>query len=336
MDLTFSQSLIGGGSYEREDAPFSDFIEHVTSATVGQSSSLVGDSDDTSMAENDYTGQSDYLRATPEAGDGEWDEGQHSDEGDMNQQWDEIPLLYPILYGQLGFSIVDRPLECRLRLSSDRSGLGWPLRRWRGDETDLLVDETIDIGVALELDGLSSPTLWEVTTTNSQRSYSRCLYATDQSSSSYRFGALREPGTALSAASPIVGSPNTASEEEYVQEEDIVPLAYQLAGSDEANLCSDAPEDDVEEIRSSPQSKSITLNYQELGQITKAYQEQCSESASDYWQEPLEAKPGDLEMEGAMETEKTSRKDENNSGAQVRGIQEPVRGFVLAPDLFGD
>ena len=332
MDLTFSQSLMGNGLYEQEITPFSDFLGHETSVASGHSSSLVDDTGDTSIAENDYTGKGDYLRATPQLGYWECDEGQHSDKEDMHQQRDEIPLLYPILYDRLGFPIVDRPLEYRLRLSGDRSGVGWPLKRWRGDQTDLLADETIDIGVALELDRFSSPMLWEETTTNSRGPYSRYLSAAGHFSSSYRFNAPREPGTTFSPAPAMVG----LSDEEYIQEEDVVPFAYQLANDDEAISFGDAPEDDVEEIRCSPQSEGATLNYQGPGRTTEAYLMQCTEPTFDYSQEPTEAELGDLEMEEKMETEETIYEGEGSSEPQIGSIQGAAHGFVLAPDLFGD
>jgi hypothetical protein len=329
MNLTRSQSRIGHGSYEQDNG---DFLGHVTSRNC----SLADGTDNASMAECDYTSQSDYLRATSQVDDWEWDEGQYSDEDDMYQRRNEIPLLSPIVYDLLEFPIVDRPLEYRLRLSGDRSGVGWPLKRWRGDETDLLADETIDIGVALEPDVLSSPMLWEEKTTNSRGSYGRYPSETGHSSSSYRLDGPREPGTHFPAAFVIVGSPNTAPEEEYVQGEGVVPFAYQLASDDGAILCGDAPGDDVEEIRYSPRSEIFTLNHQELGQATKAYQVQCSEPVFDYSQEPTEAKPGDLEIEEAMQVEGTICEDEDNPEAQVGSVREPVCGFVLAPDLFGD
>jgi len=338
MDLTLSQSRMGSGSYEQENAAFSDHYDsfgHVTNATAGHSSSLVNETDINSMAENIYTSQSDYLRATPQVEDGEWDEGQCSGEEDMYQQRDEIPLLYPIIYNRLGLPIIDRPLEYRLRLSGDRSGVGWPLERWRGDETDLLADETIDIGVALESDGLSSPTLWEGTTTNSRRPYSTYLSDVDHSSSSYRFHAPRE-GSQYSSTFAMVGPPNMAPEEEYVQEEGVVPFAYQLLDDDGAILWGDAPEGDVGEIRYSPPSEIVTLIYQEPGQTTEAYQVQYSEPAFDYSQDPTEAKPRDLETEEAMDAEETISEDEGSPEAQIGSAHEPFRGFVLAPDLFGD
>ena len=343
MGLPSSQSQIGDGSYERGGASFSDSHERVTSTTVSHSSFPFDDNDNTSMAENEYTGQSDYLRTTPQVEYGGLDEEQHSDREDIYQQPADIPPLYPIIYGRLGFPIVDRPrpLEYRLRLSGDRSGVGWPLKRWRGDETDLLADETIDIGVVPELDGLSSPTLWEETTTKPRGPYSRCSSTTDYSSSSYRFCAPREPDTTISAAATTIGSPNRAFEEEYVQGEDVVPLEYQLPDDDGAILCGDICEGAVEEIRYSPQGKNVTLNYQEASRITDAYPVQCSELAFDCSPEPTEAvifetKPGGMEMADAMETEQAIHEDENGSEAQIMSTQQPVRGFVLAPDIFGD
>lgn len=333
MDLTLSQSQIGYGSYEQENG---DFLGHVTSATVGHNSSLVDGTDDTSMAENDYTSQSDYLRATPQVEDEEWDEGQYSEEKDMYQRRNEIPLPYPNVYELLGLPIVDRPLEYRLRLSGDRSGVGWPLNRWRGDETDLLADETIDIGVALEPDELSTPILWEETTTTSRGSYSRYQFNTGHSSSSYGLDSPCEPDTHFSAAFAMVGSPNTAPEEEYAHGEGVDSFAYQPADDDRAVLCGDAPGDVVEEIRYSPQSEIFTLNHQEPGRSTEAYQNQYSEPVFDYPQEPTEAKPGDLRIEEAMEVQETIREDENCPEAQGGSVRGPVCGFVLAPDLFGD
>ena len=333
MDFTPSQSRMGNSSYEQENAPFSDlsdlsdFSGHVTNATVGHSSSFVDDTDVTSIAENDYTNQSDYLRATPQVEEREWDEGQCSGEEDMYQQRDEIPLLYPTVYNRLGFPIIDRPLEYRLRLSGDRSGVGWPLERWKGDETDLLADETIDIGVALESAGLSSPTLWEETTTNSQGSYSGCL--SDMSHSGPREGTQ-------SSTFAMIGPPNMAIEEEYVQEEGVVPFAYQLPDDDGAIMWGDAPEDDVGEIRYSPPSEIVTLVYQEPGQTTEPCQVQCSEPAFDYSQDPTEAEPGELEAEEATEAEEKITKDESGPESQVGNAQEHFHGFVLAPDLFGD
>ena len=336
MDLTLSQSRMSYGSYEQENAPFSAFLGHITGAGVGHSSSLIDGTGDTSIAENDDMSQSDYLRATPQVEDGEWAGGQYSDEEDMYHRRGEIPLLYPIVYDLLGFPIVDRPLDYRLRLSGDRSGVGWPLKRWKGDETDLLADETTDIGVALEPDGLSSPTLWEETTTNSRGPYSRYSSDTDHSSFFYGLDGPREPGTHFSAAFAIVRSPNMAPGEAYVRGAGVVPFAYQLASDDGAILYGDAPENDVEEIRCSPQSEIVTLNHQEPGRTTEEYQVQCPEPAFDFSQEPTEAKLGVLEIEETMETEGVIREDKNSPQAQVGGDQEPVYGFVLAPDLFGD
>ena len=338
MDLTPSQSRMGNGSYGRENASFSDFSDfpgHVTDATVGHSSSLTDDTDVTSMAGNDYMSQSDYLRATPQVEDGEWGESQYSGEEDMYQQRDEIPLLYPVVYSRLGFPIIDRPLEYRLRLSGDRSGVGWPLERWKGDETDLLSDETIDIGVALESEGLSSPTLWEETTTNSRGPDSGCLSDMGHSASSYRFYDPRE-GTQSSSTFAVVGPPNMAIEEEYVQEEGVVPVAYQLADGDEAIMWCDAPEDDVGEIGYSPPSEIVTLIHQKPGQTTEACQVQCSELAFDNSLDPTEAKSGDLETEEAMEAEEMITEDGRSPESQIGSALEHFRGFVLAPDLFGD
>lgn len=336
MDLTLSQSRTGYGSYEQDNAPFSAFLGHITGAGVGHSSSLIDGTEDTSMAENDDMSRSDCLRATPQVEDGEWAEGQYSDEEDMYQRRGEIPLLYPIVYDLLGFPIVDRPLDYRLRLSGDRSGVGWPLKSWKGDETDLLSDETIDIGVAQEPDGLSSPTLWEETTTNSRGPYSRYPSDTDHSSFSYESDGPRELGTHFSAAFAMVRSPNMAPREEYVRGACMVPFAYQLSGDDGAILCGGAPENDVEEIRYSPQSEIVTLDYLEPGRTTEEYQVQCPEPAFDYSQEPTEVKPGDLEIEETMEAEEMIREDKDSPEAQVGSDQEPVYGFVLAPDLFGD
>lgn len=338
MDLTLSQSRMGSGSYEQENASFSDLSDslgHATNATVGHSSSLVDDTDITSMAENDYTSQSDYLRATPQVENGESDEGQSSGKEDICQQRDEIPLLYPISYNRLGFLISDRPLEYRLRLSGDRSGVGWPLERWRGDETDLLADETIDIGVALKSGGLSSSTVWEDTTANSRGPYSGCLSDMDYSAPSYRFHGPRE-GLQFSSTFSMVGPPNTAPEEGHVQEAGVVSFAYQLADDDGAILWVDAPEGDVEEIRYSPLSEIVPLIYQEPGQTTEAYQVQYSEPAFDYSQDPIEAKLGILEAEGAMEDEEMIFEGQGSPEPQVGSAHEPFHGFVLAPDLFGD
>jgi hypothetical protein len=345
IGLTQSQSQIGGGSYKQENGLFPDFLERGTSATAGHSSSLFNNNGGISMAESDYTGQSSSLGATPQDEDEKWDKYQHSDEEDICQQPVEIPPLYPMIYGQLGFPIVDQPLEYRLRLSDDRSGVGWPLKRWRGDETDLLADETIDIGVVLGVDGLSSPTLWEETTTNSRWPYSRCPSATNRSSFSYRFDTHREPDTTFSAMGAMVGSPDMAFEEECVQERDVVPLAYQLVDDSETVPCSDTHEGDVE--RCSPQSQGVTLDYQEPDRVIGAYRiigaylVQCPEPAFDPSQEPtemvvLESKLGDVEMKEATETEKTIQEDETGSEVQIESIQEPVHEFVLAPDLFGD
>ena len=322
---------MGDGSYEQENTPFSDLSNlpgHVTNATVGHSNSLVDDTDVTSMAENEYTSQSDYLWATSQVEHGGWDEGQYSGEEDIYQQRDEIPLLYPIVYNQLGFPVVDPPLEYRLRLSGDRSGVGWPLERWKGDETDLLADETIDIGVALASEGLSSPTLWEETTANSQGPHSGCLSDMGHSGS--------PEGTQSSSPVAMVGPPNMAIEEEYVQEEGVVPFAYQLPDHDGAIMWGDAPEDDMGEIRYSPPSEIVTFIYQEPGQTTELRQVQCSEPAFDYSQDPAEAKLGDLETEEAMDAEETMTEDESSPESQVGSAQEHFRGFVLAPDLFGD
>lgn len=329
-DLTFSQSSIGNDSYQQENAPSSDFVERVTGTTVGHTGSLFDDTDDISMAENNYTGQSDSLQQSE---DGEWDEDQNADEEDMYQQPDEIPPLYPIVYDRLGFPVVDRPLEYRLRLSGDRSGVGWPLNRWRGDRTDLLADDTIDVGVALELDGLSSPTLWKEETTESRGSYSP---TTDHSTSSYGFNGPREPVTTLFAAAAMVGSPDMVLEDECIEDEDVEPFAYEL---DEAILCGNAREDDVEGFSCLPQGESVAHSHQEQGQITEAYPVQRSEPAFDCSQEPTEAVVfADVEMEEAMKIEQMNHEGENSSGAQLQvgSAQEPVGGFVLAPDLFGD
>lgn len=343
MDFTFSQSQISNGSYEQENASLSDSLEHATSATVDHSSPLFGDTDGISIAENDYMGQSDYLRATPPLEDEEWGEGEQSTVEDMYQQPDEIPPLYPIIYDRLGFPIVDRLLEYRLRLPGDRSGVGWPLKRWRGDETDLLADETIDIGVPLELDGLSS-LLWRETTTNSRGTCSRCPSTTDHSSPFHRFGALRGPSTTFSASAvaTTMGSPDTAFEDEYVQEEEVFPLAYQLVNGDVAIPDGDALEDDIEEVRYSPQNESVALSHQGPRQSTGGYLAQCSELAFDCSQEStleavvLESELGDMEMEEAVETEQMFHGDENGSDARIESAQESIRGFALAPDLFGD
>ena len=334
MDLTLSQSQMGSGSYEQEIASFSDLSDslgHVTNVTVGHSSSPVDDTDINPVTENDYMSESGSLKATPQVEDGKWDEGQCPGEEDMYQKRDDIPLLYPVIYNRLGFPIIDRALEYRLRLSGDRSGVGWPLERWKGDETDLLADETIDIGVALESDGLSSSTLWEETTTKSRRPYSGRLSEMDHSMSSYRLCGPRE-GPQFSSTFAMVGPPNTAPKEEYGQEEGVAPFAYQLVDDDDgAILWDDAPEGDVEEIRDSPPSEIVTLIHQEPGQTTEAYQVQYSEPAFDYSHDP-----GDLEAEEAMEAEETISEDEGSPKSQVGSAHEPFRGFVLAPDLFGD
>ena len=128
-----------------------------------------------------------------------------------------------------------------------------------------------------------------------------------------------------------------AFEEECFQEEDVVPFAYQLA--DEPVPCGYVRED--EEIRYSPQNRAVTLNYQEPGRIIEAYPVQCSEPVFECSQESAEAtvlvsKLGDVEMEEAMQTEQTIQEDESSFEAKIESIQKPVRGFVLAPDLFGD
>lgn len=163
----------------------------------------------------------------------------------------------------------------------------------------------------------------------------------DHSSSSYRFNALREPDTTISATATTLGSPDRASEEECVQEENVVPLAYQPPDDGDAIPCGDICEGDVEETRFSPQSNCVTLNYQESGRITEAYPVQCSEPAFDYSQEltedvVLESKPGGMEIADVVETEQTIHEDENSSEAQIESTQQPVRGFVLAPKLFWD
>lgn len=333
IDLPSSQYRIGNGSYGQGDVPSSDSRERVTSAIVGHSNFPFDEVDENFTAENDYMGQSDYLRAPLHVEDMGWDEDQHSDREDMYQQPAGIPPLYPIIYGRLGFPIVDRPFEYRLRLSGDRSGVGWPLKRWRGDETDLLADETIDIGVAPDLDGLIPSELWEETTAKSRGPYSRRPSTPDRSSPPYRFNARREPNTTVATT---IRSPDWAFEEECVQEENVVPLVYQLLDDDGGIPCGDVREGNVEAIRYSPQSKGITLNYQEPCQIIEAYPVHRSEVVFDYLQEQTEAviTPGGTAMvDGAIETEQIIQEDENSSQPQ---IQQPVRGFVLAPDLFGD
>ena len=336
MDLPSSQYQIGNGSYGQGDAPSSNSRKRVTGVIVGHSNFPFDDVDENFTAENDYMDQSDYPTAPPQVEDMGWDEGQHSDREDMYQQPAGIPPLYPIIYGRLGFPIVDRPFEYRLRLSGDRSGVGWPVTRWRGDETDLLADKTIDIGVAPGLDGLSSSELWEEATAKSRGPYSRRPSTPDHSSSPYRFNAPREPNTTVTTT---IRSPDWAFEEECVQEENVVPLVYQLLDDDGGIPCGDVCEGNVEEIRYSPQSKGITLDYQEPCQIIEAYPVQRSEVVFDCLQEQTEAviTPGGMVVvDGAIETEQTIQEDENSSQPQIESTQQPVRGFVLAPDLFGD